>query len=152
MSQPRPSFIDSPYFIMECDNWHLTDDAPEELKKEFEEYMKSDYSRKRGEPMSKIIARGKCLGIERQVECTLKNGIPIIEIDGEYDEAVQSNFNQLLKKAPAIGGTYYPPENSLLAAYSVLESVFFDDGSIPTIEAIGDIGKIPTYDIEGIVY
>jgi len=43
MSQPRPSFIDSPYFIMEYDNWHLTDDAPEELKKEFEEYMKSDY-------------------------------------------------------------------------------------------------------------
>lgn len=40
MSQPRPSFFDSPYFVEEYGNWHLKDDAPEELKKEFEEYMK----------------------------------------------------------------------------------------------------------------
>jgi hypothetical protein len=41
--QPIPSFIDSPYFVEEPFNWHLKEDAPEELKKEFEEYMKSDY-------------------------------------------------------------------------------------------------------------
>ncbi len=40
MSQPRPSFFDSPYFVEEYGNWHLKDDAPEELKKEFELYMK----------------------------------------------------------------------------------------------------------------
>ena len=40
--QPIPSFIDSPYFVEEPFNWHLKEDAPEELKKEFEEYMKSD--------------------------------------------------------------------------------------------------------------
>lgn len=40
MSQPRPSFLDSPYFVDEYGNWHLKDDAPEELKKEFEAYMK----------------------------------------------------------------------------------------------------------------
>lgn len=102
--------------------------------------------------MSKIIAKGLYLGRECIVECFLEDGFPIIELDGEYDEQVQNRFNELLKEAPALGGTYYPPENSLLAAYSVLESVFFDDGSIPTIEAVGDIGKIPTYDIEGIVY
>lgn len=39
MSQIMPSFWDSPYFIPEPDNWHLTEDAPEELKKEFEEYI-----------------------------------------------------------------------------------------------------------------
>lgn len=39
-SQPIPDFIDSPYFVMECDNWHLKDDAPDDLKKQFEEYMK----------------------------------------------------------------------------------------------------------------
>ncbi|SKA91533.1 hypothetical protein SAMN05443428_11175 [Caloramator quimbayensis] len=104
------------------------------------------------QPIPKIIAKGKYLGVKREVEVFLEDGLPIIEIDGEYDETIQNKFNQLLKEAPAIGGTYYPPENSLLAAYSVLESVFFDDGSIPTIEAIGDIGKIPTYDLEGIVY
>jgi hypothetical protein len=35
-----PSFWNSPYFVADVDNWHLTEDAPEELKKEFEEYMK----------------------------------------------------------------------------------------------------------------
>lgn len=40
MSQMRPSFWDSEYFVPEPDNWHLKDDAPEELKKEFDEYMK----------------------------------------------------------------------------------------------------------------
>lgn len=41
MSQMRPSFLDSPYFVEEPDNWHLTEDAPEEVRKEFEEYMKN---------------------------------------------------------------------------------------------------------------
>ena len=40
MSQSMPSFWDSPFFVPEPDNWHLTEDAPEELKKEFAEYMK----------------------------------------------------------------------------------------------------------------
>ncbi len=40
MSQNMPTFWNSPYFVPEPDNWHLTEDAPEELKKEFEEYMK----------------------------------------------------------------------------------------------------------------
>jgi hypothetical protein len=100
---------------------------------------------------AKIIAKGLYLGRERIVECFLEDGFPIIELDGEYDEAVQSNFNQLLKKAPALGGTYYPPENSLLAAYSVLENTFFDDSPIE-IKTEGDIGKIPTYDVDDIVY
>lgn len=38
----KPRFIDSPYFVMEMDNWHLKEGAPEEVKKEFEQYMK-DY-------------------------------------------------------------------------------------------------------------
>ena len=42
MSQSMPSFWDSPYFVPEPDNWHLTEDAPEELKKEFAEYMKDE--------------------------------------------------------------------------------------------------------------
>ena len=37
----RPGFMDSPYFVPEPDNWHLKPDAPEDVKKEFEEYMKS---------------------------------------------------------------------------------------------------------------
>ena len=41
MIQRIPSFIDSPYFVEEPFNWHLTEDAPDDIKKEFEEYMKS---------------------------------------------------------------------------------------------------------------
>ena len=32
--------FDSPYFVPELDNWHLKEGAPEDVKKEFEEYMK----------------------------------------------------------------------------------------------------------------
>lgn len=34
-----PSFINSPYLIIDEKGWRLKEDAPEELKKEFEEYM-----------------------------------------------------------------------------------------------------------------
>lgn len=40
MSESRPKFVDSPYFVMEDENWHLKEGAPEDVKKEFEEYMK----------------------------------------------------------------------------------------------------------------
>lgn len=35
----RPKFMDSPYFVMEEDNWHLKDGAPAETVKEFNEFM-----------------------------------------------------------------------------------------------------------------
>jgi hypothetical protein len=37
---PCPQFVNSPYFVDEPDNWHLKDGAPEEVKKEFEEFMR----------------------------------------------------------------------------------------------------------------
>lgn len=37
---PMPNFFTSPFFVPEVDNWHLTPDAPDDVKKEFEEYMK----------------------------------------------------------------------------------------------------------------
>jgi len=43
MSRVRPSFLDSPYFVAEPGNWHLLPGAPEEVVKEFEEYMKGDF-------------------------------------------------------------------------------------------------------------
>lgn len=36
----QPEFIDSPYFVMEFDNWHLKPGAPESVVKEFTEWMK----------------------------------------------------------------------------------------------------------------
>ena len=43
-----PDFFTSKYFVPEPDNWHLTDDAPEEVRKEFDEWMK-DHSMNEGE-------------------------------------------------------------------------------------------------------
>lgn len=36
----RPKFMDSPYFVMEEDNWHLKPGAPDEVVKEFNQFMK----------------------------------------------------------------------------------------------------------------
>lgn len=100
--------------------------------------------------MSKITAKGKRNNIYKEVECFMEDGSIIVEVNGEFDEDVQSQFDHLLKNAPAVGGTYHPPANSMLAALAVLESAFFD--SLPEIQIEGDIGEIPTYDIEGVVY
>lgn len=36
-----PKFINSTYLIIDEKGWRLKEDAPDELKKEFDEYMKS---------------------------------------------------------------------------------------------------------------
>ena len=35
-----PNFITSPYFVPELNNWHLKSGAPEEVKREFDEWCK----------------------------------------------------------------------------------------------------------------
>lgn len=35
-----PNFINSPYFVMEDENWHLKEGAPQEVIEEFEAFMK----------------------------------------------------------------------------------------------------------------
>lgn len=42
MSVQKPKFVDSSYFVPEEDNWHLKEGAPEEVVREFEEFMKYD--------------------------------------------------------------------------------------------------------------
>ncbi len=37
----EPKFMNSPFFVMEEDNWHLIPGAPEEIVKEFNDYMNS---------------------------------------------------------------------------------------------------------------
>lgn len=38
----RPRFMDSPFFVMEEDNWHLKEGAPEDVVREFNDYMNGD--------------------------------------------------------------------------------------------------------------
>lgn len=99
---------------------------------------------------NKIIAEGEVNKIKKHIECFMENGSPIIEVDYAFDEEEQERFERLLKKPPALGGTYYPPSNSLLAAYSVLQFNYFDDWRKVKIEVIGDIGEIPGE--EGVIY
>jgi hypothetical protein len=40
MAQMAPSFIKSKYFFIDENGWNLTADAPEKMKKEFEEFMR----------------------------------------------------------------------------------------------------------------
>lgn len=47
-----PKFIESPYFVPEVDNWHLKEGAPDDIKKEFDEYMKD---KKQAELEGKIL-------------------------------------------------------------------------------------------------
>lgn len=42
MAGKRPSFLDSKYFVGEPGNWHLKEGAPEEVVKEFNEFMEGD--------------------------------------------------------------------------------------------------------------
>lgn len=35
-----PDFFTSEYFVPEPDNWHLKEDAPQELKDQFNKWMK----------------------------------------------------------------------------------------------------------------
>ena len=42
MSVQRPDFVDSPFFVMEEDNWHLKPGAPQEVQREFDAFMKND--------------------------------------------------------------------------------------------------------------
>ena len=39
MTQSRPKFFDSEWFVPEVDNWHLKEGAPQEIVDEFNEYM-----------------------------------------------------------------------------------------------------------------
>lgn len=39
MAKNRPPFLNSPNFVMDVDNWHLTENATDEEKKQFAEWM-----------------------------------------------------------------------------------------------------------------
>ena len=50
-----PKFFTSEYFVPEPDNWHLKEDAPPELVKEFEEWMKEH-----NQPDKMVDQKGSC--------------------------------------------------------------------------------------------
>ena len=81
----------------------------------------------------------------------IANGIEVELIDGELivePEEYQEQFDELLQRQEPIGGTYYPPTNTLLVAYNVMKNMFFDEEV--DVEVIGELEEIP-YE-EDIIY
>ena len=76
--------------------------------------------------MCKIIASGFYCGNRITVEAIVEDGKLKISVDDMDFFDIQQRFYELIKVQPAIGGTYFPDENSLLAAYNVLQNTFFD--------------------------
>lgn len=98
--------------------------------------------------MGKVIASGIYCGSKITVEAVVEDGTLVILMDEKEVPDLQKRFDELVKVQPAMGGTYFPDEDSLLAAYNVLQHTFFD--TLEEISVEGDIGEIPNE--EGMVY
>lgn len=98
--------------------------------------------------MGKVIASGIYCGNRITVEAIVEDGTLLILMNEKEVPDLQKRFDELIKVQPAMGGTYFPDENSLLAAYNVLQNTFFD--TLEEISVEGDIGEIPHEN--GVIY
>lgn len=94
--------------------------------------------------MSKIIAIGEYYGDEITVEVTQKDGEFIVSMYDYESSILKEHLLNCIKNQHAMGGTYFPDPNSLLAAYNVLNHNFFD--KVIDIRVDGDIEEIPYED------
>ena len=72
--------------------------------------------------MEKVVAIGKFGGEEIKLEAIIENGELVILFDGEQNEMLEPIIMTELKYAPAMGGTLYPEEKSLLNVVNVLQN------------------------------
>ena len=88
--------------------------------------------------MGKIIAKGKKHGFIMTVEFEPNK----VLFNSQEDKLLEDELLELLETPKSIGGTYYPPADSLLNAMNILQYHFFDE---PTDEITveGDIDEIP---------
>lgn len=89
-----------------------------------------------------VKATGYKNGKEIEITAELVDNEVVIE-----PEEYQKEYERLAEEQPPIAGTFYPAKNTMLSAYNVLNTIFFDD--LIEIEA-EDIGEMPCE--EGIVY
>ena len=97
--------------------------------------------------MGKIIATGKLYGELRTLTVELRDGKPEI-LETELRELFQHDLDTAIQNQQPIGGTYYPPSETLLAAYNVLNHFFFTE--LQSLEVVGEIEEIPY--TEGLIY
>lgn len=94
-----------------------------------------------GDWMAKIIAKGMFSGVEHNVECISTDEGLQIDFDGAEAEFLEQEFRKELNQRHAVGGTYYPPQESMINALNALQYYFFDGE--PEITVDGNIGEIP---------
>ena len=92
--------------------------------------------------MKKVIAKGLIGKEEVLLEATIEDGELVLDFDGPEDETLESTFEMQLKYAPAMGGTFYPEEKSLLNVVNVLQSGWFFKKLI-SIDIEGEEETIP---------
>ena len=92
--------------------------------------------------MEKVIAIGKFGGEEIKLEASIVDGELVILFDGEPNEMLEPIIMTELKYAPAMGGTFYPEEKSLLNVVNVLQSGWFFKELI-SIDIEGEEETIP---------
>ena len=94
--------------------------------------------------MSKIITKGKWGSEVMTVICSEEDGQITVTFNGQKDNFLKEILESRMDVAPAMGGTYYPEEGTMLAYYNILNTVFFS--KVIEMQVVGDIGQIPYED------
>ena len=94
--------------------------------------------------MDKVIAKGLIGKEEVLLEATIEDGELVLDFDGGEDELLESTLLMQLKYAPAMGGTFYPEEKSLLNVVNVLQN----DGFFTKLISIDIEGEPETVPLE----
>lgn len=88
--------------------------------------------------MGKITATGKKHGFKLTVEFEQNK----VLFNGQTDELLEDDLTELLENPKAVGGTYYPPVDTLLNVYNILQYHFFDE-TAEEITVEGELEEIP---------
>ena len=95
--------------------------------------------------MSKIVATGDDLIITIE---ELDGKITVL-FNGEEDDGLRQNLDEIVAASPPMGGTFYPEPGTMLGYYYILKNRYFFHW-LTKLEVEGDIGEMPCED--GVIY
>lgn len=100
--------------------------------------------------MAKVIAKGKLFGELCSVTATIENDKLKLRSPNVSSEVLEMIMGIRLTSIEPIGGTYYPEKDTLLAAYTVFTTNFFEN--TPEVTTSGEIGFIPQSEDDNAIY
>lgn len=92
--------------------------------------------------MAKITAAGLYGGEYYRIECEGEDGNYSLRFNGGEDPGMEAVLRIFLAGEYPIGGSYYPPKDSMLQVYGILSEHFFEMAH-PYVKIEGDIGTVP---------